>query len=113
MEREAEIIVKVKLNEKNIPVNIQWSATDAGMDEPKESKAFMLSVWDAETKNTMGIDLWTEEMFIEDMNIYFFQAMFKMAQTFENATNNKEAADKIRKCANELAEFLNSQEKAK
>ncbi len=111
MERTAEIKITVTLDEKNIPKKISWQASDAGMNEPVDTNAFMLSVWDSSEKNTLGIDLWTEEMLVDDMKIYFFQTMFKMAQTFESATKNSEAAEKIRKFADEFAVFLNGKTK--
>lgn len=107
MEREAEIIIKVKLDENNLPVKISWQATDSGTVVPQNTSAFMLSVWDGETKNTLGIDLWTDKMLVDDMKIYFFQTLFKMSHTFERATNNKEAGKMIKKFADEFAEYLN------
>ena len=111
MAREAEINIKVTLDEENMPVKILWDATDSGSDTPMSTDAIMLSLWDKDSKNTLGIDLWTEEMLVDDMKIYFFQTMFKMADTFERATNNKEAAELLRKYADEFAEFLNSEKK--
>lgn len=39
----------------------------------KESKTMMLSLWDKEDKVTLGIDLWTKEMLVDDMNLHFYQ----------------------------------------
>lgn len=111
MKRKAEIKLNVELNDNNIPEKIGWFATDAGMEKETDTNAFMLSIWDAETKNTLGIDLWTDKMLVEDMKVYFFQTLFKMAQTFENATKDKEAAQRIKKFADEFAEYLNSKNK--
>lgn len=109
MAREAEINIKVTLDDNNMPVKILWNATDSGSDEPMNTDAIMLSLWDKETKNTLGIDLWTEEMLVDDMKVYFFQTLFKMADTFERATNNKKAGEMLKKFADEFAEYLNSE----
>jgi hypothetical protein len=44
-EKKSEIKINVSLDENNIPVKMNWSATEAGMDN-QECKSMMLSVWD-------------------------------------------------------------------
>ncbi len=108
MEREAEIVIKVKLDEQSIPKEIEWIAPESGSDQPQKTNAFMLSLWDHANKNTLGIDLWTDKMTVDEMNIYFFQTLFKMSQTFENATKDVESAKMIKEFADKFAEHLNS-----
>ena len=55
----------------------------------------MLSMWDSENKTTAAIDLWTQEMTIEDMNLYVYQVIHKLADTYLRATRDKEIADVI------------------
>ena len=54
-ERTAEIRFKVGLNHQQVPVAIEWTATDAPGQAPRETKSIMLSVWNAEEKKAMRI----------------------------------------------------------
>ena len=56
----------------------------------------MLSLFDGAEKTTLGIDLWTKEMLVGDMNIFFYQSLKKMADVLERATQDKEAAQMMR-----------------
>jgi gliding motility-associated protein GldC len=48
-----------------------WSAQDGGI-ELSEAKAIMLSVWDSKVES-MRIDLWTKEMPVDEMKIFFIR----------------------------------------
>ncbi len=97
----SEINLKVALDVNNVPEQISWTASDAS-EEVKKAKAFLLSVWDEEEKNTLRMDLWTKEMSVEEMNKFFFQTYITMADTFERATNE----DGIGEAMREFAEFF-------
>ena len=109
MEKEAEVKLKVKLDENNYPSKIEWESTDGTTDVPKDTKAFILSLWDEEEKSTLGIDLWTKEMLVDNMKIFYYQTFMRMADTFQRATNNNEASDMIKEFADNFAEKLNSE----
>ena len=55
----------------------------------------MLSVWDNENKTTAAIDLWIKDITIDDMNLYFYQVIHKMADTYLRATKNADIARSI------------------
>ena len=103
MSRTADIIFNVHLDENNVPEKIVWSAEDSGFNK-KECKSMMISLWDKEEEVTMGIDLWTADMLIDDMNIHFHQTFLKLADTYRRATNNSEAAEMIQTFAVDFAE---------
>ena len=44
----------------------------------------------------MRIDLWTQEMMVEEMQQFFFEMYMSMADTYQNATNDKDQAEKMR-----------------
>lgn len=90
-----EIIIRVGLDENAIPESISWLAPGASKGEEK-AEAFMLSIFSGDEKSTLGIDLWTKEMLVGDMNIFFYQAIKKMADVLERATQDKEAAQMVR-----------------
>ncbi len=106
MAKTSEIKIKVHLDENRVPEKIEWEATESGFNGMKEAKSFMLSFWDKEENVTLGIDLWTKEMLIDDMNIHYHQVLLKLADTFKRATKNNEVADMIEKFSSEFAKKL-------
>jgi gliding motility-associated protein GldC len=106
MNKNSEITLFVELDEKNVPVKIEWKATDSGFEGKRESSSMMLSLWDKSENMTLGIDLWTKEMMVEDMNVYFHQTLLKMADTYRRATRNEEVATMIENFSAGFAEKL-------
>jgi gliding motility-associated protein GldC len=104
MTKTSEIKLIVHLDQTRIPEKIEWKADEAGFEGTKECQAMMLSIWDNQENSTLGIDLWTKEMTVDEMNIYFHQALLKMSNTYRRATKNSEAADLFEKFSTEFAE---------
>lgn len=102
--KQSEIKFTVTLDEKNMPQKIDWSASDGGV--LSSSKAIMLSVWDTEEKNTLRIDLWTQEMMVDEMKQFYHQTLLSMADTLERSTGEKEAAKAMRNFAQEFGERM-------
>jgi gliding motility-associated protein GldC len=63
----------------------------------------MISIWDAVQKETLKIDLWTNEMSIDEMHSHFFQTMLSMADSYQKATKNPYVKEDMKKFAEELA----------
>ena len=86
VKRTSEINFKVSLDENNVPLKIEWSASDT----EKESlcKALMISLWDEHEQNTLRIDLWNKELLVDEMKKFFHQSLVTMADTFERAAGN-------------------------
>lgn len=93
--KTSEIKINVGLNENNVPIRMLWSATDGKIDN-SEAKAMLLSVWDPKQNNTLKIDLWTDEMSIEEMKQFFHQTLLTMADTFEKATGETLISEDLR-----------------
>jgi gliding motility-associated protein GldC len=106
MSKISEIKMTVRLDDKNNPEKIEWEATDSQFEGKKPARTLLLSLWDEKENVTLGIDLWTKEMTVNDMNIHFHQVLLKMADTFERSTRNKEAASMIRNFGNDFAKKL-------
>ena len=102
--KKSEIKFIVTLDNNKLPVQIDWSASDA--DEQSTTKAIMLSLWDAEAQNTLRIDLWTKDMMVDEMKQFYHQSLLSMADTLERATNEKEAAKAMRNFAQEFGEQM-------
>ena len=105
MPQDAKIQITVKLDDQNFPETIEWEASQSGAGRQKCSSLF-ISMWDKKEKNTMNLDLWTKEMEIGEMNLHFYQTFMQMADTFQRATNNPEAAQLIRQFAARFAEKI-------
>ncbi|NQY66580.1 MAG: gliding motility protein GldC [Flavobacteriales bacterium] len=79
-----DIIFSVKTDENKIPEKIEWEATDE--NQKSECKAILVSVWDKDQQNTMGIDLWTKDMTVDEMKQFFHQTLLSMSESFQRAT---------------------------
>ncbi len=101
----SEIKLNIELDENKIPETIHWTAEDGGITN-EETKALMLSVWDAEKKESLRIDLWTKEMPVDEMKIFFHQTLSAMADTFQRATNDERMSATMRDFCDYFAEKL-------
>lgn len=104
--KTSEINIQVGLNENNVPVRMMWNASD-GAIEKKEAKAMLLSMWDASDKNTLKIDLWTDEMSVDEMKQFFHQTLLTMADTFERATGETLITEDLRDYCFHFADKMN------
>lgn len=95
MSRTAEIKLTVDLDDENLPTRIQWQASEGQQGGPASCQSMMVSFWDSESKTTAAIDLWTKDTTVDDMNLYFYQAIHKMADTYLRATKNADIANSI------------------
>lgn len=103
--KTSEIKFNVTLDENKVPESLKWTAKDGGI-ENQETKAIMLSVWDSKTKESLRIDLWTKDMPVDEMKIFFHQTLVAMADTFQRATTDDKMADTMRDFCEYFAEKL-------
>ncbi|NQV75762.1 MAG: gliding motility protein GldC [Bacteroidetes bacterium] len=101
----SEIKINVTLDENKIPETIHWSAEDGGVKN-QVTKAVLLSVWDHKTKESLRIDLWTKDMPLDEMKIFFHQTLSAMTDTFERATNDDKMSATMRDFCDYFAEKL-------
>ena len=105
-DRNSKIEISVDLDENKIPEKISWSAEDGNIKN-KESKALFLSVWDSEKKESLRIDLWTKEMPLDEMKIFFHQTLVAMSDTFNRATQDEKRTATMKDFGDYFAEKLN------
>ncbi|WP_298120653.1 gliding motility protein GldC [Flavobacterium sp.] len=101
----SEIKFVVELDENRVPEKLTWTAQDGGV-ELEEAKAMLLSIWDSKAKETLRIDLWTKDMPVDEMKIFFHQTLVAMADTFERATQDEKMASTMRDFTDYFAEKL-------
>lgn len=102
---QSEISFSISLDENMVAEKINWSASDAKQNNT--SKGVMISVWDTKENNTMRIDFWTKDMMVNEMCQFYHQTFLSMADTFERATGEVEAAKSIRNFAQQFGEKVN------
>lgn len=101
----SEIKFTIDLDENRVPEKLSWTAQDGGI-EKEEAKAIMLSIWDSKAKETMRIDLWTKDMPVDEMKIFYHQTLVAMADSFERATADEKMARTMRDFCDYFAEKL-------
>lgn len=101
----SKIEFTVELDENKVPEKLNWTAEDGGIKN-EEAKALMISVWDTNSKDTLRMDLWTKDMPIDEMKIFFHQTLVSMANTFERATNDNKMSATMHDFCDYFAEKL-------
>ncbi len=101
----SEIKFLVELDENRVPEKLTWTAQDGGV-EAEEAKAMMLSIWDNKAQETLRIDLWTKDMPVDEMKLFFHQTLVAMSDTFRRATNDEKMADTMKDFCDYFAEKL-------
>jgi len=90
----SEIKIKVSLDENKMPDRIHWHSSDnPDQKGDAECKAFFLSLFDKDHKDTLRIDLWTKEMQVSEMDRFVYYTLRGLSDTYLKATNNKELAN--------------------
>ena len=101
----SEIKFLVELDENRVPESLTWTAKDGGV-EMEAAKAIMLSIWDSKAQETLRIDLWTKDMPVDEMKLFFHQTLVAMSETFQRATNDEKMADTMKDFCDYFAEKL-------
>ncbi len=101
----SEIKFIVQLDENRVPEKLHWTAQDGGV-ELEESKAIMLSIWDNKNKETLRIDLWTKDMQVDEMKVFFHQTLVAMSETYHRATADEKMAATMKDFCDYFAEKL-------
>lgn len=102
---KSTIELNVELDENRVPEKLFWTAQDGGI-ENEEAKAMLLSVWDSEAQETLRIDLWTKEMPVDEMKVFFHQTLVAMSDTFHRATQDEKMTATMKDFCDYFAEKL-------
>jgi gliding motility-associated protein GldC len=110
MASRSEIKITVEKDENNVPEKIEWSASDAGIDN-RAAKAMILAMWDETDRQTLRMDLWTKEMEVEEMKFFVHQTILTLADSFERATGEDKMAATMRDFCEYYAEKMKLEQK--
>ncbi len=101
----SEITLRIALDENRIPEKLTWSAQDGGIVD-EDAKAMLLSVWDSKNKESLKIDLWTKDMPVDEMKIFFHQTLVALSDTFMKATQDEKMTATMKDFCEYFAEKL-------
>lgn len=101
----SQITLSVGLDENRVPEELTWSAEDGGVHNEK-AKAMLLSVWDSKNKESLKIDLWTKDMPVDEMKIFFHQTLVSLSETFMKATQDEKMTATMKDFAAYFADKL-------
>jgi len=102
---KSTIELTVELDENRVPEHLKWTAQDGGIDN-EEAKAMLLSVWDSKNQETLRIDLWTKDMPVDEMKLFFHQTLVAMSDTFNRATQDEKMTATMKDFCDYFAEKL-------
>ena len=106
VQHKSKISVEVGLDENKVPEALNWSAEDGGVTD-QSAKAMMLSVWDHNAQESLRIDLWTKDMPVDQMKVFFHQTLVSMSDTYYRATQDEEMTETLKDFCAYFAEKLN------
>ncbi|MBW1294294.1 gliding motility protein GldC [Aquimarina litoralis] len=107
---KSEIKIEIELDENRVPEKLNWTAKDGGV-ENEETKALLLSVWDNKNKESLRIDLWTKDMPVDEMKVFFHQTLVSMSETFNRATQDEKMTATMKDFCDYFAEKLDLKRK--
>ncbi|MBW2962645.1 gliding motility protein GldC [Mesonia aestuariivivens] len=103
--KKSEIKIQVEVDENNVPEALNWTAQDGGIDH-EEAKAMLLSLWDSKQQETLRIDLWTKDMPVDEMKVFFHQTLVALSDTFYRATEDEKMMETMKDFCAYFAEKL-------
>ncbi|MFT5890200.1 MAG: gliding motility-associated protein GldC [Dokdonia sp.] len=103
---KTDIKIAVELDENRVPEKMAWTARDGGVAN-ESARAMLLSLWDHDSQEAVSIDLWTKDMPVDEMQVFFHQTLVGMTNTFRRATGNDKMSDTMKDFCDYFAENLN------
>lgn len=101
MAKTTEIKITVQLDENNLPISMNWSASDT--QQQGAVKGMLLSMWDEKEKNSMHLHLWTKDMLTDEMKQFMHQTLLGQSDTVKRALNDEKLAASLYDYAHEFA----------
>ncbi len=97
METISEINLRIKLDDKRVPEQIEWTASDAHQSHPAESKSVFLALLDRDSLDTSTLFLWTKECQVAEMDRSIYYALTALTDGYYRATQHTELANEMRR----------------
>lgn len=110
--KKSTINFVVELDDKNIPTKILWDATDKPEEGFSETKSISVALWDDQHKNTLRIDLWANDMPLNEMKRFHIDCIGGLAQSVLSSTGDEHMANEINALCERLVEHVKSEKDA-
>jgi gliding motility-associated protein GldC len=104
--KTSKIELHIQLDNQNVPENISWNATDSPSGKAENTKAIALAVWDDQNHTTMKIDLWTKDMPVDEMKLFYIETIGGMSETLLSATADEFMYTEIKKLCEKLMQHM-------
>ena len=105
--KKSTVNFEIELDDKNIPENIYWHATDNPEGDAKtRTKSVSISLWNHENQNTLRIDLWSKDMPEDEMKRFYIDSIGGLAQSVMNATGDEYMAGEMNALCDKFVEYL-------
>ena len=111
--KNSEIKFTVELDDKNLPKNIEWDASDKEAEGMETTKSISLNVWDNLNQSTLRIDLWTDDMSIAEMKRFYIDILGGMGQTILNSTGDEYFSEEIKELCDRMVKHVNKENRSK
>ena len=66
----------------------------------------LLSFWDSDKQEALKIDLWVKDMHVDQMQMFFYQTLMSLSDTFFRATQDEKMTATMRDFCDYFAEKL-------
>jgi gliding motility-associated protein GldC len=104
--KKSEINFTIDLDSNNVPQKIQWHASDKPESAPTETKSISISLWDQQQKNTLRIDLWTNDMPVEEMKRFYIDCLGGLGQSILSSTGDEYMANETNALCERLVKHI-------
>ncbi len=108
---KSEIHFTIELDESRVPEKIFWDATENPNEGINETKAISISVWDHYHRGLLGINLWTKDMPVDEMDHFAIDVVGNLSQMMKDSTNDPKLIQILEDAGKQMTKHLN--EKAK
>ncbi|TAH25425.1 MAG: gliding motility protein GldC [Cytophagales bacterium] len=107
--RKSNIELNISLDDQNVPELITWNASESPTGKPESTAAFALAIWDANNHSTMKIDLWTKDMPMDEMKLFYIEAIGGMSESLLSATSDEYMYKEIKSLCEKLMLHLDNE----
>ena len=104
--RKTNINFSIELDDNNVPNKIEWDASDKPDASPSATKSISVSLWDHQQKNTLRIDLWTNDMPVEEMKRFYIDCIGGLSQSILSSTGDEFMASETNALCEKLVKHL-------
>lgn len=108
---KSEINFSIDLDDSRVPEKIFWDATENPNEGINETKAISISVWDQYHKGLLGINLWTKDMPVDEMNHFVIDIVGNLSQMLKDSTQDPKMIAILEEAGKQMTQHLNEQAK--